>query len=165
MPKLAQTPGTVLKSLLDEYQLSTAKLAQAIGLSNSAVYQIAIGKTRVSAPVALRLAKYFGQTPAYWLELQTKTDLAEAAGDKKLSSDIKAISKAKKPKAPKVVKASKPAKGAGAKKAPAKKAAGKATVRKVSAKKAVRKAEKAPAPRKPAVILIKKSAPTSEITN
>jgi addiction module HigA family antidote len=78
MPKPIQTPGTVLKSLLDEYQLSPAKLAQAIGLSTSAVYQISTGKTGISAPVALRLAKYFGQTPAYWLDLQNAADLAEA---------------------------------------------------------------------------------------
>jgi addiction module HigA family antidote len=160
MPKLAQTPGTVLKSLLDEYQLSTAKLAQAIGLSNSAVYQITIGKTRVSAPVALRLAKYFGQTPAYWLELQAKTDLAEAAGDAKLSAVVKGISKGKKPKAPKVaIKAGKTAKAAGAKKAPAKKAAGKAATRKAPAKKTAKKSDKAAAPKKPAVILIKKTEP------
>jgi addiction module HigA family antidote len=97
MPKLTQTPGSVLKSLLDEYQLSPAKLAQAIGLSNSAIYQITIGKTRVTASVAVRFAKYFGLTPLYWLELQNVTDLAEAAKDTELSSIVKAISKTKKP--------------------------------------------------------------------
>jgi addiction module HigA family antidote len=97
MPKLTQTPGSVLKSLLDEYQLSPAKLAQAIGLSNSAIYQITIGKTRVTASVAVRLAKYFGLTPLYWLDLQNVTDLAEAAKDTELSTIVKAISKTKKP--------------------------------------------------------------------
>jgi addiction module HigA family antidote len=97
MPKTIQTPGTVLKSLLDEYQLTPAKLAQAIGLSTSAVYQISVGKTGISAPAALRFAKYFGQTPAYWLDLQNAADLAEAAKDAKLTTAIKAIVKGKKP--------------------------------------------------------------------
>lgn len=150
MPKIVQTPGTVLKSLLDEYQLTPAKLAQAIGLSNSAVYQISTGKTRVSVPVALRFAKYFGQTPAYWLDLQNAADLAESAKDVKLTAVIKAISKVKKPtkaaiaKAEKIlagkVKTAKPGKPSPAKtvkaKAPAKKTAKAAAANKASAKKA-----------------------------
>jgi addiction module HigA family antidote len=160
MPKTIQTPGTVLKSLLDEYQLTPAKLALAIGLSTSAVYQISVGKTGISAPMALRLAKYFGQTPAYWLDIQNAADLAEAARDAKLTAAIKAIAKGKKPtkaaiakaaatkaaktKAPaKKPKAVKPGKPAAAKtaKTPAKK-----TPKEAAAKKApVQKAAKAPA--------------------
>jgi addiction module HigA family antidote len=132
MSKSQQTPGTVLKSLMDEYQLSPAKLAQAIGLSTSAVYQISVGKTRVSASMALRFAKYFGQTPAYWLDLQNTADLAEAARDVKLSAIIKGISKAKKPK---IAKGKNPAPAKIAK-TPAKKTVKADTVKKAQEKKA-----------------------------
>jgi addiction module HigA family antidote len=90
---------------MDEYQLIPAKLAEAIKLSPSAVRQVAIGKTRISVPVALRFAKYFGFAPEYWLDLQNKYDLSEAAKDSELTAVLKGISKAKKP-APQ--KASKP---------------------------------------------------------
>jgi addiction module HigA family antidote len=98
MPKAsAQTPAAVLKSLMDEYQLNPFKLAGEIKLSNSSVRQILLGKSRVTASTALRLAKFFGNTPEFWLNLQNKSDLAEAAKDTGLSAALKAIGKAKKP--------------------------------------------------------------------
>jgi addiction module HigA family antidote len=136
MPKPAiQSPGTVLQSYLDEYQLNPGKLGEAVKLSQSAVRQVVIGKTRISVPVALRLAKYFGNTPEYWIDLQNKFDLAEAAKDSELTAILKGILKAKKP-APK--KAVAPAKKAPAKKASSPKAASKkAAPRKAAPKKAV----------------------------
>jgi addiction module HigA family antidote len=126
MPKpVAKTPGAVLQSYLDEYQLVPGKLAEAVKLSQSAVRQVVIGKTRISVPVALRLAKYFGTTPEYWIDIQNQYDLSEAAKDNELTAVLKGISKAKKP-APK--KAAAPAKKAAARKAPARKAAPKKVV-------------------------------------
>ena len=98
MPKSAQTPVSVLKALMDEYQLSSYSLAKAINLSISAVRQIVVGKTKVSVSTALRLARLFGQTPDYWLDLQREADLHEAKNDQELQSVLKDISKAKKPK-------------------------------------------------------------------
>jgi addiction module HigA family antidote len=98
MPKAsAQTPAAVLKSLMDEYQLNPFKLAGEIKLSNSSVRQILLGKVRVTASTALRFAKFFGDTPEFWLGLQNKSDLAEAAADNQLSATLKIIGKAKKP--------------------------------------------------------------------
>jgi len=51
----------------------------------------------------MRLAKFFGQTPAYWLDLQREADLNEASKDQKLQDILKVITKAKKPAAPKPV--------------------------------------------------------------
>jgi addiction module HigA family antidote len=135
MPKPAvQAPGVVLQSYLDEYQLNPGKLAQAVGLSQSAVRQVVIGKTRISVPVALRFAKYFGNKAEDWIEIQNKYDLAEAKKDSELNAVLQGISKAKKP-APK--KAEKPA---AAKKAPAKKAgAKKAAPKKAAARKTASK--------------------------
>jgi addiction module HigA family antidote len=74
----AKIPGVVLqKSFLDEYGLTPARVAQDTGLSQSAIRQILTGRTRISLNVAVRLAKYFGNTFQYWLDLQTQYDLAE----------------------------------------------------------------------------------------
>jgi antitoxin HigA-1 len=109
MPK-SQTPASVLQSLMDEYQLNPFSLAKAINLSNSAVRLLVIGKSKVTVPTALRLAKFFGQTPAFWLDIQREADISEASKDKELQDTLKAIPKAKKPAAPKGGAAEKPTK-------------------------------------------------------
>ena len=63
-----------------------------------------------SVPTALRLAKLFGQTPDYWLDLQREADLNEASKDKEFQDILKGITKAKKPDAPKPVTDKKPGK-------------------------------------------------------
>jgi addiction module HigA family antidote len=163
MPKkLPPSPGTVLKSLLDEYQLNPTKLGAEIKTSQSAVYQIVIGKTKISVPMAVRLAKYFGKTPEFWLNLQTAYDLAEAANDTSLTAIVKTIPKAKKTAPAKAGKAKAPAKKPGKKAATVKK-----TGKKPAAKKTVKaKADKAETPpkkrgRKPGSTKTKKvEAPT-----
>jgi addiction module HigA family antidote len=97
MPKSPITPGTALKNLMDEYQVNPTRLAKEIAMSQSAIRQIVIGRTGISIPTALRLAKYFGTTPDYWISLQTGVDIFEAGKDAKLSAVIKAIQKGKRP--------------------------------------------------------------------
>jgi antitoxin HigA-1 len=109
MPK-SQTPASVLQSLMDEYQLNPFSLAKAINLSNSAVRLLVIGKSKVTVPTALRLAKFFGQTPAFWLDLQREADISEASKDQELQDTLKAIPKAKKLSSPKEGAAEKPIK-------------------------------------------------------
>jgi addiction module HigA family antidote len=136
MPKVAvQNPVSVLKSLMDEYQLNPNKIATDIGLSQSAVRLVVIGRARISIPVALRFAKYFGTTPEYWIALQNKADLNEAAKDVKLKGILKGIAKVKKSAPPK--KAAKTAASKKAGKSPAK-----ARGRKKSSKSPVRAARK-----------------------
>jgi addiction module HigA family antidote len=93
----AKIPGAELqKSFLDEYGLTPAKVAEDIGLSQSAVRQILTGRTRISLNVAVRFAKYFGNTFQYWLDLQTQYDLAELQKDTAFTEAVKKIAKAKK---------------------------------------------------------------------
>jgi addiction module HigA family antidote len=99
MPKVQQTPASVLLSLMDEYQFNPFSLSKEIKLSTSAIRQLVIGKSKVTVPTALRLAKFFNQSPAFWLDLQRETDLSEAAKDKELQAILKDIIKAKKPSA------------------------------------------------------------------
>ena len=97
MPKNQQTPADALNSLMDEYQINPFSLSKQIGLSTSSVRNIATGKSGVTAPTALRFAKFFGQSPSFWLDLQLQTDMQKAENDKELQSALKAIPKVKKP--------------------------------------------------------------------
>ena len=99
MAKSTQTPISVLKTLMDEYQLTPFSLAKAISLSPSSVRQIVTGMSKVTVPTALRLAKFFGQTPVYWLDLQRTVDLNQAENDQELQSILDGITKAQKPAA------------------------------------------------------------------
>jgi addiction module HigA family antidote len=149
MPKSTnQHPGAVFKALLDEYQLTPARAAAEIKLNQSSVRLLTLQKMKVSAPIALRLAKYFSTTVEYWLDLQTKYDLAEAAKDKELSGIIKGIQKAK--KADPAKKPAKKAAGRPAKAAAAKKPAKADAPKKAAAKKAPGRPAKAVTPRKSA---------------
>jgi addiction module HigA family antidote len=82
---------------MNQYQLSNMALSRQIKLSPSMVNQIVSGQSKFTVPVVLRLAKFFGNTPAFWLDLQRKTLIAEAESDKKLQAILKGISKVKKP--------------------------------------------------------------------
>jgi len=144
MSKIVQSPGEFLSNMLEKHKISILKFSKDIYLSQSAARLIAIGKTRISVPVALRLARYFNTVPEYWLKMQMDWDLAEAAQDKKLRDVVQKISRfQKEPEAGKKAAAGKPAAAAkapaGKKPAAAKAPAGKKPV-----------AAKAPAAKKPA---------------
>jgi addiction module HigA family antidote len=102
MPKSSQHPGVIVKALIDDYRLTPAKVAKDLSLSYSSLRLLLNGKLRVSAPVALKLSKYFEHPVQYWIDLQNKFELAEAASDAELSGILKKIQKAKKEEAPKV---------------------------------------------------------------
>ena len=139
-----QSPGTFLTHLMEKHNLNPFKLSKEIQLSQSAVRLIALGETRITVPVALRLAKYFNTNPEFWLAMQMKWDLAQAAKDKELASVVKNISKFKKdPSAGKKPAAKKKA----GKKAAAKKPASNRA--KIAKKKVVRKKAAAKAAKKP----------------
>jgi len=144
MTKSMLSPGDFLAHLLEKNESNPFKLSKEIRLSQSAVRLIVLGKTRISVPVALRLAKYFNTNPEYWLIMQMKWDLAEAGNDKKLTKVIKSISAfkkntAKKPAAKKPVAKKPAAKKPAAKKPAVKKAAAKKTVVKAKMKKSTRR--------------------------
>jgi len=109
MPK-SQTPASVLQSLMDEYQLNPFSLSKEVHLSHSIIRALVAGNVRISVPTALRLAKFFGQTPDYWLDLQREADLNEASKDEILRGVLASIPKAKKPAPTKEEAAGKPTK-------------------------------------------------------
>ncbi|MDF2117986.1 HigA family addiction module antitoxin [Roseiarcaceae bacterium H3SJ34-1] len=72
-------PGDVLREdFLKPLGLSQYALAQALGVSQLRISEICRGKRAVSADTALRLARYFGTTPEFWLGMQSGYDLAVA---------------------------------------------------------------------------------------
>jgi len=76
-PKRAPVhPGEVLlEEFLKPLALSQNRLALRIGVPARRINEIVLGKRRVSAETALRLARYFDTTPQFWLGLQTDFDL------------------------------------------------------------------------------------------
>jgi addiction module HigA family antidote len=72
-------PGEVLlEEFLQEYGISQNRLGREIGMSPRAVNEIVHGKRSITANSALRIAKFFGTSPEFWLNLQTSYDLEEA---------------------------------------------------------------------------------------
>src|SRR5215831_3604348 len=70
------TPGEILKEeFLAEYGLSQSQLAKAIGISPNRITEIINNRRRITADTALRLSFYFGDTPEFWINLQTHYDL------------------------------------------------------------------------------------------
>ena len=69
-------PGEVLlQEYLEPFGLTQHKLAVAIGVPPRRINEIVHGKRRISADTALRLARYFGTTERFWLNLQSRHDL------------------------------------------------------------------------------------------
>ena len=68
-------PGVYLKELLEEIRLSQYRLAHDIGVPAMRISHLVHGKRPVTAELALRLGRYFGQSPRYWLNLQSRYDM------------------------------------------------------------------------------------------
>src|SRR6266705_1930425 len=73
------TPGEMLQEeFLVEYGLSQNQLAKAIGISPNRIAEIVNNRRRITADTALRLGLYFGNSPEFWMNLQTHYDLKMA---------------------------------------------------------------------------------------
>ena len=69
-------PGEVLmQEFLDPLGVTQHRLAVEIGVPPRRINEIVHGKRRITADTALRLARYFGTTDRFWLNLQTRYDL------------------------------------------------------------------------------------------
>ena len=69
-------PGEILKEeFLEPLGLSQYRVAVDISVPPRRINEIVHGKRSISADTALRLARYFGTTDRFWLNLQTHYDL------------------------------------------------------------------------------------------
>ena len=71
-------PGAFVREILEELDISQAQLARAIGVSPMRVSHVINGGRPVTAELALLFGQAFGQSPQYWLNLQTTYDLKTA---------------------------------------------------------------------------------------
>jgi addiction module HigA family antidote len=83
-------PGEVLREdFLSEMGLTAYALARACGVPRTRIERLAREETPVTADTALRLGRYFGTTPAFWMGMQAQFDLERA--EDALGDDLKKI--------------------------------------------------------------------------
>lgn len=76
-------PGEVLhEEFLIPMHISAYRLSLDIKIPQTRISEIVKGKRRITADTALRLSKYFGNSPNFWLGLQNDYDLEEALCEK-----------------------------------------------------------------------------------
>jgi addiction module HigA family antidote len=74
-------PGEILlEEFLKPMKISQNRLALSVRVPPRRINEIVLGKRRITADTALRLARFFGTSPEFWLNLQTAYDL-DAARD------------------------------------------------------------------------------------
>jgi addiction module HigA family antidote len=72
-------PGEILrKDFFKPMNLSAYAVARACGVSRTRIERLVREETPVTADTALRLAKYFGTTAAFWMGMQAQYDLERA---------------------------------------------------------------------------------------
>jgi len=94
MPELKNIhPGEILsEEFLKPLGISAYRLSMDLMIPQTRISQIIKGKRRITADTALRLAKYFGNSPKFWLGLQDDYDLEEEL--KQDSQELKNIQRA-----------------------------------------------------------------------
>jgi len=72
-------PGEILQEeFLAEYELTADKVAADLGVNAGRLAEVMAGQAPITAELALRLSRYFSNSPEYWLNLQRGYDLALA---------------------------------------------------------------------------------------
>jgi addiction module HigA family antidote len=79
-------PGEILKEeFLIPMDISAYRLAKSIGVQQTRISLIIKGERGITADTAMRLSRYFGTTPEFWMNLQREHDL------RKVKNEIKEI--------------------------------------------------------------------------
>jgi len=85
-------PGEVLlEEFIKPMKLSQNRIAIDIGVDARRINEIVLGKRSVTADTALRLSRFFGNSPQFWLGLQTQYDIdvAEDHLGKRLDREVR----------------------------------------------------------------------------
>jgi antitoxin HigA-1 len=84
-------PGAVLREeFLEPMGLSVYALAKAIHVARSRINDICLGRQGITAAIALRLGRFFGVDPQWFMNMQAKYDLHVQA--ERLKAELEAIS-------------------------------------------------------------------------
>ena len=79
MPRVRTHPGEILaEEYMKPLGLSANGLARALGVPGNRISDIIRQRRDVSADTAIRLGRYFGVDPRFWLNLQAAYDLSRA---------------------------------------------------------------------------------------
>ena len=90
-------PGEILlEEFLKPMNLSQNRLGLDIGVPPRRINEIVLGKRRITADTALRLARYFSMSPQFWLGLQMDYDLdvEQDRLSKRLDREVRAYASA-----------------------------------------------------------------------
>jgi antitoxin HigA-1 len=88
------TPGEILlQEFLLPLEISGYRLSKDVGIPTTRISEIINGNRRITADTALRLSKYFGNSPKFWFGLQNDYDLEKELRSKK--QEFNQIKKAK----------------------------------------------------------------------
>ena len=89
-------PGEILRDdFLAPLMLRVYRLARALKIPRTRLNDIVLGRRSVTIDAALRLGRYFGTTPEFWINLQTRHDLDVA--DRTSRSEIEPYAKGTNP--------------------------------------------------------------------
>lgn len=82
-------PGELLSEILEELGLSQASFSRTIGVSPMRISHVVAGARPVTAEFALLFGQAFGQSPQFWLNLQSAYDLRIA--EKQMGRRLKTV--------------------------------------------------------------------------
>lgn len=72
-------PGEILQEeFLTPFGMTQYRLAKSIDVKQTRISEIVAGRRAITADTALRLAKFFGTSEGFWMNLQTSYDIARA---------------------------------------------------------------------------------------
>ncbi|MDZ7810211.1 MAG: HigA family addiction module antitoxin [Arhodomonas sp.] len=74
--------GEHLKEFLEEYDLSEYRLARSIHVPPRRINEIVKGERGITADTALRLGRFFGMSPQYWMHLQDRFELERTTAER-----------------------------------------------------------------------------------
>jgi addiction module HigA family antidote len=82
-------PGEALREFLEDYQLSQSALARELRVPVRRINALVNGERGITADTAIRLARYFGNSVDFWLNLQRLYDVRVA--ELKLADELPRI--------------------------------------------------------------------------
>lgn len=68
-------PGIIIRDLLNDARVSSRAAASGLGVTAPALGNVLLGRSGISPDMALRLGRYFGNSPQFWTRLQEQHDL------------------------------------------------------------------------------------------
>ena len=75
-------PGRLLKREMGARKLSANRLSLDIGVPSGRITDILNGRRAITADTAVRLGRYFGNSPQFWLDLQGQYDMGVVEREK-----------------------------------------------------------------------------------